>query len=98
MRVACIGMGWWSDVLADAIKRSGKLTIASCYSRSEEKRQKFAAKYGCKAAGSYEEILNDKSIEAVINTTPNAAHLETTAAAVRASRALRSFSPLCPSL
>ena len=25
MKVACIGMGWWSDVLADAIKRSGKL-------------------------------------------------------------------------
>ena len=28
-------MGWWSDVLADAIKRSGKLRIAACYSRSE---------------------------------------------------------------
>jgi hypothetical protein len=23
-------MGWWSDVLADAIQRSGKLTILSC--------------------------------------------------------------------
>ena len=43
-------MGWWSDVLADAIKRSGKLTIAACYSRSVEKREKFAAKYHCKAA------------------------------------------------
>ena len=42
LRVACIGMGWWSDVLADAIKRSGKLTIAACYSRSENKRQAFA--------------------------------------------------------
>ena len=86
MKVACIGMGWWSDVLADAIKRSGKLTIASCFSRSEEKRQKFAAKYGCKAADSYEEILSDKSIEAVINTTPNAAHLETTRAAAAAGK------------
>jgi len=44
MKVACIGMGWWSDVLADAIKRSGKLTIASCYSRSQDKREKFAAR------------------------------------------------------
>ncbi len=49
LRVACIGMGWWSDVLADAIKRSGKLEIASCYTRSEDKRQTFAAKYGCQA-------------------------------------------------
>jgi len=65
MKVACIGMGWWSDVLADAIKRSGKLTIAACYSRSEDKRQKFASKYGCRAARTFEEILDDRAIEAV---------------------------------
>jgi hypothetical protein len=41
-------MGWWSDVLADVIQRLGKLTILSCYTRSEEKREKFAAKYRCR--------------------------------------------------
>ena len=46
LRVACIGMGWWSDVLADAMKRSGKFEIVSCYTRSSEKRQAFAKKYG----------------------------------------------------
>lgn len=86
MKVACLGMGWWSDVLADAIKRSGKLSIVSCFSRSEEKRQKFAAKYGCKAARSYEEILQDKSVEAIINTTPNSVHKETTIAAAKAGK------------
>jgi predicted dehydrogenase len=86
VKVACLGMGWWSDVLADAIKRSGKLTIASCYSRSRDKREKFAAKYDCKAAASYEDILNDRSIEAIVNTTPNAAHLETTRAAAGAGK------------
>src|SRR3954466_10943305 len=86
VRVACLGMGWWSDVLADAIKRSGKMTIAACYSRSPEKREAFAKKYGCKAAGSYEEILQDKSIQAIINTTPNATHLETTRAAALAGK------------
>jgi len=79
-------MGWWSDVLADAMKRSGKLTIGACYSRSEEKRQKFASKYGCRAAQSYEEILNDRSIEAIVNTTPNSVHLETTVAAAKAGK------------
>ena len=86
MKVACLGMGWWSDVLADAIKRSGKLTIAACFSRSEDKKQKFAAKYGCRAAPSYQSILEDRSIEAIINTTPNAAHLETTRAAAAAGK------------
>ena len=86
MKVGCVGMGWWSDVLADAIKRSGKLTIAGCYSRSAEKREKFAAKYGGRAFPSYEALLADRSIDAVINTTPNGAHLETTRAAAEAGK------------
>jgi predicted dehydrogenase len=86
LRVASLGMGWWSDVLADAINRSGKLKITACYSRSEEKRAAFAAKYGCRAVPSYEAILADKDIEAVINTTPNGVHLETTRAAADAGK------------
>jgi predicted dehydrogenase len=86
MNVACLGMGWWSDVLADAIQRSGRMKIAACFSRSAEKREAFAKKYGCRAAGSYEEILEDKSVEAIINTTPNSVHRETTVAAARAGK------------
>ena len=86
LRVACIGMGWWSDVLGDAMQRSKKLKIVACYTRSEEKRRAFAAKYACTAAPSYEAILQDRAIEAVINTTPNDAHLETTRAAAAAGK------------
>src|SRR6266850_837103 len=86
LRVACIGMGWWSDVLADAITRSARLAIVACYTRSEDKRQKFATKYRCRAAPSYEAILADPTIEAIINTTPNDAHLPTTRAAAAAGK------------
>jgi len=86
LRVACIGIGWWSGVLADAMQRSGKLKIVACYTRSQEKRRAFAAKYGCEAAASYEAILADRSVEAIVNTTPNDAHLETTRAAARAGK------------
>ena len=86
LKVACLGMGWWSDVLADAMKRSDRFEIVSCYTRSDDKRKAFAAKYGCKAANTYEEILNDRSVAAVINTTPNNVHLETTRAAAQAGK------------
>src|SRR5438034_11301612 len=86
LRVACIGMGWWSDVLADAMQRSKKLKIVACYTRSEEKRKAFAAKYGCAAAPSYDSILQDHAIEAIVNTTPNDADLETTALAAAAGK------------
>jgi len=86
VRVASIGMGWWSDVLADAIKRSGKIEIVSCFTRSEDKRRTFAQKYGCQAAPTYEAILGDPAVEAIINTTPNNVHLETTRQAATAGK------------
>ena len=79
-------MGWWSDVLADAMKRSTQFEIAACYTRSDEKRKAFASKYGCKPAASFDEILGDRSISAVINTTPNNVHRETTCAAAQAGK------------
>jgi predicted dehydrogenase len=86
LRVAALGIGWWSDVLADAAKRSGMIDIVACYTRSDDKRRAFAAKYGCRAAPSYEDILRDDTIEAVINTTPNSVHLETTRMAAEAGK------------
>ena len=98
LRVACIGMGWWSDVLADAIQRSGKLEILSCYTRSDEKREKFAAKYRCRPAASYEAMLADPQIEAIINTTPNDVHLATTQAAAAAGKHVFLDKPIANSI
>ena len=86
LRVAVLGMGWWSDVLSDAIKRSNEMEIVACFTRSEDKRQAFAKKYDCRAAASYEEILADRSIAGIINTTPNNVHLETTRQAAQAGK------------
>jgi predicted dehydrogenase len=73
-------------VLADAAGRSTGFEIVSCYTRSEHKRSAFAAKYRCHAAASYQAILADRTIEAIVNTTPNAAHLETTRMAADAGK------------
>ncbi|MBN42173.1 MAG: hypothetical protein CL573_01645 [Alphaproteobacteria bacterium] len=87
LRVASVGLGWWSDVLADAAGRTGgRVEIVSCFTRSEDKRQAFAANYNCVSATSLDEILNDGSVDGIINTTPNHVHLETTAAAARAGK------------
>src|SRR5262245_38278465 len=86
LRVASIGIGWWSDVLADAVQRSGKLKIVNCYTRSAAKRQAFADKYACRSAASYEALLADPEIEAIINTTPNTVHRLTCLAAAAAGK------------
>lgn len=98
VRLASLGMGWWSDVLADAAGRSDQIEIVSCFTRSEEKREAFAKKYGCAAAGSYEEILGDPAVEGIINTTPNDVHLETTRLAAEAGKPIFLDKPIANSI
>jgi predicted dehydrogenase len=98
LRVASIGIGWWSDVLADAAQRSGRLKIVSCYTRSAEKRQAFATKYACRAAQSYEALLADSEIEAIINTTPNNVHRATCLAAAAAGKHVFLDKPIANSI
>ena len=86
LRVASLGLGWWSDVLADAAARTPEIELVACYTRSPDKRRAFAETYACRPAASYEEILADDSIQAIINTTPNDAHLETVRAAAAAGK------------
>ncbi|MEE2761724.1 MAG: Gfo/Idh/MocA family oxidoreductase [Pseudomonadota bacterium] len=86
VRLASLGLGWWSDVLADAVGRSVGVAIAACYTRSEDKCKAFVEKFGGRAATSYQEILDDPSIDGIINTTPNNVHLETTRQAAEAGK------------
>ncbi len=86
VRVATVGIGWWSDVLAAAVQRTDTLEIVSCYTRSATKRQAFAQTYGCQAAASYDDILRDDDIAGILNTTPNHMHLQTTVAAAQAGK------------
>ena len=44
VRVAAVGVGRWSDVLAAGIQRTPEVTVVSCYLRSGEKREAFAGK------------------------------------------------------
>ena len=67
LRVAVLGMGWWSDVLSDAIKRSTEIDIVACFTRSEDKRLAFAQKYGCRPAASYEEMEEIRRLYACLN-------------------------------
>lgn len=76
VRVALIGIGSWSGVIANAVQRSDKLEMATCFTRNPEKRAAFSAKYGCDQEKSIEDVLKRTDVEGILLTTPNAVHAE----------------------
>jgi predicted dehydrogenase len=87
LRAAAIGLGWWSGELARAVQgKSEEIGIVSCFSRSAQKRQRFAAELGCGMHESLESLLADPAIEAVILTSPHSLHAEHVTAAARAKK------------
>ena len=87
MKVACIGDGL---VVRRARRRDQALGEAARSPPATADRKTSArSSPPSTAAGpfpSYEAMLADRSIEAIINTTPNATHLETTRAAAEAGK------------
>ena len=76
VRLALVGIGSWSTVIADGVQRSKKAKLVTCFSRTPEKRMAYSKKYGCDQEKSYEDVLKRTDIEGVILTTPNVVHTE----------------------
>ncbi len=87
LRAASIGLGWWSDELAASVQGiSDALRIVSCYSRNPSKRATFAGKFDTRTHDSFEALLADEAIDAVILTTPHSQHAAHVAAAAGAGK------------
>ncbi len=77
LRAASVGLGWWSNELAGAIQgKSDKIAITCCFTRSKEKCEAFSEKFSTQITDSYESVLEDPDIDAVILTTPHSLHAE----------------------
>lgn len=86
LRLGFVGIGWWSNTLAEAALKSSRIEIAACHSRSGEKRADFAKKYGASNHDSFEGLLADPGVDAVVLTTPHSAHADQAVAAAEAGK------------
>ena len=84
IKAASVGLGWWSDELANSIQsKSKKIKIVSCYSRSKKKRINFSKKFKTEYHNSYKALIKDKNIDAVLLTTPHSLHAKHTIQALQ---------------
>lgn len=87
IRAASVGLGWWSDELAKSLEpRSSKIEIVACASRSSGKRDAFQKRFGARPYETYEAVLADPAIDAVILTTPHSLHGEHVRMAAQAGK------------
>ena len=77
IKAASVGLGWWSDELAKSIQgKSKKIKIVSCYSRSKRKRVNFSKKFKTEYHNSYNALIKDQNIDAILLTTPHSLHAQ----------------------
>lgn len=87
IRAAAIGLGWWADELTQAIQgKSEKTQVTACYSRSPETRAGFGKKFGVLVHDSYQAVLADSEIDAVMLCTPHSQHAEQVIQAAKAGK------------
>lgn len=77
MKLGVIGPGSIADAVSQTLVQVQEVECWAVASRSLEKAQAFAGKFGFrKAFGSYEEMLSDSELELVYITTPHSHHFE----------------------
>lgn len=77
MKMGILGAGGIAGTMAGTIREMPQVTSWAVASRSLEKAEKFAEKYGFeKAYGSYEELVSDPELDLIYIATPHSHHYE----------------------
>ena len=95
LNVAMVGVGGFGAYRRDRMRETGLFNLISAYDRNAEVLADACAKEGCRAASSYEELLEMKGIKAVIISTGAKFHTEQAAAAMERGFHVFIEKPLC---
>jgi predicted dehydrogenase len=81
-----VGLTGWASSLARGAARTPEIELVTGFARTPASRHEFSQDFGCETASSYEALLADSRVEAVILGTPNHVHCEQTIQAARAGK------------
>ena len=95
LNAAIIGLGRWGQNLVDSIHgRSDRIRIVAGATRTVSKAADYAKKRGFPLHGSYQQVLADPRIDAVIVATPHTQRVEIITAAAQAGKHVFTEKPL----
>ncbi len=89
IRWGIVGPGRMAELMADAFPQVTNGEMAAVGSRSMERAEAFAARYGVpRAFGSYDELVTARDVDAVYIATPHPQHTDIALAAIEAGKAI----------
>ncbi len=85
INAAIIGLGWWGKTLVEAVSGvSDDIRFVAATTRTlSDDAKDFAKKHDLQLRASYEDIIADSDIDAVVLVTPNSLHAAQTIAAAK---------------
>ena len=81
-----LGLGWWGKLIIDTLEDSNKIRVTSASSRTMEKHKKYLEENKINAFPTYEQMLEDDNIDAIIICTPNSQHEDQLRLAIKAKK------------
>jgi len=94
LNAAVVGLGWWGKQIVTCLAGSEKITVTRAVDVNLEPVRGFAAAHDLALGDSYEEVLADPAIDAVILVTPHLLHEEQVLAAAAAGKQIFCEKPL----
>jgi predicted dehydrogenase len=95
IRAAIIGLGRWGRSLVNAVQgKSDDIRFVAAHTRTRASAEAFCRDKGIRLAGSYDEVLADPGIDAVVLATPHSLHERQVVAAAGAGKHIHVEKPL----
>ena len=86
LNAAMIGLGWWGKELVSSARGSALMRFTRGVTLEPETVRDFAREMNIAIGTSYEDVLADKSIDAVVLATPHTRHRAQVEAAAAAGK------------
>ncbi len=95
IRAAIVGLGWWGGTLVESVKDSSVISFVAASTRSRSaKDQEIAATHGLVLVESFDALLADPTIDAIVLATPPSGHEAQIIAAAEAGKHVFCEKPL----
>lgn len=86
IRAAIVGIGTWGRNLVEAARDSVTIQFVAGATRTRGKAEAFCKQHGLRLVETYEDLLADRELHAVVLATPHSIHCEQIVAAAKAGK------------